>query len=179
MIGKGSSGTAFCVRRKIDGAMYCLKRIPIANLPILDQQHAIQEVFLLSRLQSPFIVHYFDSFADGINLNVVMEFADKGTLGSFIQKHKEQNKQISEDVIWRFFIEIALGLSYIHELHILHRDIKTENIFLAGVNSFVKIGDFGVAKQLQDGTLRSSQNRYSYKKESEQIGNILISLLYK
>ncbi len=46
-----------------------------------------------------------------------------------------------------WFIQMALGLSYLHGRKILHRDIKTNNIFLTA-SRVVKIGDFGVSKEL-------------------------------
>ena len=48
-----------------------------------------------------------------------------------ITKNKEKNEKISEDLIWLFFIKLALGLAAIHKLKILHRDLKALNIFLS------------------------------------------------
>lgn len=56
-------------------------------------------------------------------------------------------RQLIEAKIWRLFIEICLGLRYLHSNKILHRDIKTTNIFLTKDDK-VKIGDLGVAKLL-------------------------------
>ena len=52
-----------------------------------------------------------------------------------------------EKQIWRFFIEMCLGIQYLHANRILHRDIKTINMFLAK-NDTIKIGDLGVAREL-------------------------------
>jgi NIMA (never in mitosis gene a)-related kinase len=74
-----------------------------------------------------------------------MEFCDGGDLSNFL---KTQNrKPLKEERIWKFFIEICVGLEYIHRNKILHRDIKTLNIFM-NKNEEVKIGDLGVAKML-------------------------------
>jgi len=56
-------------------------------------------------------------------------------------------RQLAETKIWKFFIEMCLGLNYLHANRILHRDIKTINMFLAK-DDCVKIGDLGVAKEL-------------------------------
>jgi NIMA (never in mitosis gene a)-related kinase len=56
-------------------------------------------------------------------------------------------KALTEATIWKFFLEMSLGLHYLHSNKILHRDIKTINMFLAAGNK-IKIGDLGVAKLL-------------------------------
>ena len=56
-------------------------------------------------------------------------------------------KHLRESVIWKFFIEMCLGLQYLHANRILHRDIKTINMFLAREDK-IKIGDLGVAREL-------------------------------
>jgi len=45
-------------------------------------------------------------------------------------------------------VQIALAIKHIHDRKILHRDLKTQNIFLNGKNE-VKMGDFGIARVLQ------------------------------
>ena len=55
---------------------------------------------------------------------------------------------MEEAKIWKFFIEMSLALHYLHSFRILHRDIKTINMFL-GKDNIIKIGDLGVAKQLK------------------------------
>ena len=57
------------------------------------------------------------------------------------------NRELQESKIWKFFIEMCLGLHYLHSFKILHRDIKTINMFL-GKDDKIKIGDLGVAKLL-------------------------------
>jgi serine/threonine protein kinase len=74
-----------------------------------------------------------------------MEFCEGGDLCYLL---KQQNKKFfKEEKIWKFFIQICMGLEHIHKNKILHRDIKTLNIFL-NKNETVKIGDLGVAKML-------------------------------
>ncbi len=76
-----------------------------------------------------------------------MEYCDAGDLGQLFKVNQQLGKYLSEDKIWKFFIQICLGLYHIHTKKILHRDMKSMNIFLTKEDK-VKIGDLGVAKVL-------------------------------
>ena len=56
-------------------------------------------------------------------------------------------KPLNEDIVWKFTLQIMLGLRELHKKKILHRDIKTMNIFLTS-NREVRIGDLGLARTL-------------------------------
>ena len=74
-----------------------------------------------------------------------MDFADGGDLN---MKIKEQNgKLFPENKILDWFTQVCLAIKHIHDRKILHRDIKSQNIFLMK-NGQVKLGDFGIAKCL-------------------------------
>ena len=153
-IGFGSSGLVYKVTKKNDSTnkLYILKQIPYSE-PNLEEttkkvQSAKNEALILSKLSCKYIVKYYDSFVDSDNnLNIIMEYCDSGDLNSFICNLKKENKYLTEEEIWHFFIQISLGLSYIHSKNILHRDLKPMNIFLTNKNQ-IKIGDLGVAKLL-------------------------------
>lgn len=105
------------------------------------------EAKILSSLNSPYIVKYFESFVESNNLDIIMEYCDGGDLSHYLNIHMKTGKFLSEEKIWKFFIQICLGIAYIHNKKILHRDLKTLNIFLTK-DEKVRIGDLGVAKVL-------------------------------
>ena len=76
-----------------------------------------------------------------------MEYCESGDLNDFIENQKKTKVLLKEEVIWKFFIKITLGLADIHKLKILHRDLKSLNIFLKQEKD-VRVGDLGVAKVL-------------------------------
>ena len=153
-IGFGASGLVYKVAKKNDptNKIYILKQIPYSE-PNLEEttkkvQSAQNEALILSKLSCKFIVKYYNSFIDcDNNLNIIMEYCDSGDLNSFICNLKKENTYLTEEEIWHFFIQISLGLAYIHSKNILHRDLKPMNIFLTNKNQ-IKIGDLGVAKLL-------------------------------
>eukprot|EP00276_Gloeochaete_wittrockiana_P009844 CAMPEP_0184654578 /NCGR_PEP_ID=MMETSP0308-20130426/12240_1 /TAXON_ID=38269 /ORGANISM="Gloeochaete witrockiana, Strain SAG 46.84" /LENGTH=508 /DNA_ID=CAMNT_0027090621 /DNA_START=1 /DNA_END=1523 /DNA_ORIENTATION=+ len=82
-------------------------------------------------------------------LCIVMEIADNGALNQRLKV--QQGKKLAEDVVWNYFIQIVLGLQHIHSKKILHRDVKSMNVFLDS-HDVVKIGDLGVARVLGTST---------------------------
>ena len=76
-----------------------------------------------------------------------MEYCNKGDLGQYLKNHI--SRLLPESIIWKFFIQICLGLRYIHSKKILHRDVKLINLFLTD-NDEIRIGDLGVSKVIND-----------------------------
>ncbi|CAE8607729.1 unnamed protein product [Polarella glacialis] len=78
-----------------------------------------------------------------------MEFADAGDLSGAISRLRTSGRKYHEREAMAVFAQLALALEFVHSKRILHRDLKSQNVFLtsAGV---VKLGDFGIARVLQD-----------------------------
>ena len=146
-LGIGSYGTVYKVTKKDSNNIYVIKQISLFGLTAEEIKDVKLEAKILHSIKSPYVVKYFDSFEEKNFLNIVMEYCDGGDLGKFIEEKKADNESLNEDLIWILFIKITIGLAAIHKLKILHRDLKTLNIFLTK-NLGVKIGDLGVAKIL-------------------------------
>lgn len=144
-LGKGSFGTVHKVRRRATQEIQVMKLISIRQLGYRGQQEAQNEVNILASLSHPYVVRYYNSFVENQTLHIVMEYCEKGDLSQIVTG--QRGKQLTEPRIWKYFIQMCLGLEYIHSKKILHRDIKTLNVFLARDES-LRIGDLGVAKRL-------------------------------
>merc|ERR1719453_2432141 len=114
-----------------------------------ERKDAENEVSVLRSLKHPYIVSYKDSFLEDGFLNIVMEYADGGDLFTKIQKAKKACQKFPEGTIMRWFTQALLALKFIHDKHILHRDLKSQNFFLT-TSGKLKIGDFGIAKVLDN-----------------------------
>eukprot|EP00741_Cyanophora_paradoxa_P015870 tig00020909_g15321.t1 len=152
-IGKGSYGSVYLSKNRDDGRHYVIKRISINDLPPEEREATLQEVRLLASLRNPFIVAYHESFfysnKEGDEfLCIVMQYCEGGDLNDAIQRQKNAGRLFPEEMILNWFIQILLSLQYIHEKKILHRDLKTKNIFLTKEGRIVKVGDFGIARVL-------------------------------
>ena len=146
-LGKGAYGIVYKVQKKGTSDTYVIKQISLEGLTEKEKEEVKQEAFILSSIKSDFVVKYYDSFLDNDNINIVMEYCDGGDLNEFILEKKNNGILLEEKIIWKLFLKITIGLADIHKMKILHRDLKTLNIFLKhGLE--VKIGDLGVAKVL-------------------------------
>lgn len=101
-------------------------------------------------LTHPNIVNVYDVYDDDGMYFIVMELVDGITLKDYI----DQNGRLSMDKAIDFSIQIAAGLEAAHESHIIHRDIKPQNIIVAK-NGNIKVTDFGIAKAASPNTLTS------------------------
>ncbi|XP_063020612.1 serine/threonine-protein kinase Nek4 isoform X2 [Melospiza melodia melodia] len=135
-VGKGSYGE------------YVIKKLNLRSASSRERRAAEQEAQLLSQLRHPNIVTYRESWqGDDGHLYIVMGFCEGGDL---YHKLKEQKgKLLPENRVVEWFVQIAMALQYLHEKHILHRDLKTQNIFLTRTN-IIKVGDLGIARVLEN-----------------------------
>lgn len=78
-----------------------------------------------------------------------MEYADSGDAFQLMCSLKENDKVFTEEEIWRIFIQTTRGLKKLHEMDIMHRDLKSANIFLFSDGS-VKLGDLNVSKIMKN-----------------------------
>lgn len=79
-----------------------------------------------------------------------MEFADNGDLFQKICEHQKNNTTFTEAEVWSIFIQVVRGLKSLHDLQIMHRDLKSANVFLFE-NSIAKLGDLNVSKVAEKG----------------------------
>jgi NIMA (never in mitosis gene a)-related kinase len=130
-IGKGAYSTVYTVINIKDNNLYALKKVNLRNLSKKEIQNALNEVRILALVQSKNIISYKESFIDETDstLCIIMEYADEGDLQKKITLYKKLKKSFLENDIWRIFIQITKGLKDLHDFNILHRDLKSANIF--------------------------------------------------
>ncbi|XP_060642795.2 serine/threonine-protein kinase Nek5 [Anolis sagrei] len=148
MIGEGSFGKVFLARGKEDNRQCVIKEINLTKMPRKEKESSQKEVTLLARLKHPNIVAFFTSHQEKNRLYIIMEYCDGGDLMKRI--NMQHGVLFEEDKILGWFVQISLGLKHIHDRKILHRDIKTQNIFLSNNGMTAKLGDFGIARMLSD-----------------------------
>lgn len=81
-----------------------------------------------------------------------MDYADGGDLYNKILSYKKKGQNMPEKEVWHYFIQIIRGLATLHDMKIVHRDIKCANLFITK-EGVLKLGDLNVSKIAKKGML--------------------------
>nr|XP_026696688.1 serine/threonine-protein kinase Nek1-like [Ciona intestinalis] len=146
-IGEGSFGKAILVKHKESGEQFVVKEIGISKMQPKERNEARKEVLVLSKMRHPNIVQYTESFEENGHLYIIMEYCEGGDLYALI--NKQRGIPFPERQVLSWFVQLCLALKHVHDRKILHRDIKTSNIFLTKSGA-IKLGDFGIARVLNN-----------------------------
>ena len=146
-LGDGTYSVVYKVKRKEDSNIYALKKVKLKGLTDKEKQNSLNEVRILSSVKSPFVISYKEAFIEEKTetLCIVMEYEDKRDLYQKIVRLKKIRCLIDEIDDWKIIIQMTRGLKSLHDLKILHRDLKSANIFLFS-DGTAKIGDLNVSK---------------------------------
>jgi len=154
ILGAGTFGEAWLVCSKASGRQYVIKEQKFS--PIVDstdREKAMNEVRIISKCSHVNIIRYKEYFsapAPGgcLVLSIVMEYADAGDLHAHIKRQRDVKKTyFNEPQVRQWIVQVAFALDYLHKNKILHRDVKTQNIFMIK-SGLVKLGDFGISVAL-------------------------------
>jgi len=143
-IGEGAAGEVYLVTSLKSKDKFAIKKMPLnaQNVKLLTS-----EIHIMKESDHVNIVAYKDSFRVDSQLWVVMEYMGGGCLTEILEQF--DFIQMTEAHIAWVCKETLKGLKYIHSLHRIHRDIKSDNMLLSSKGE-VKIADFGYAAQLTE-----------------------------
>jgi len=187
-LGKGGFAKCYELKDLATGEITAGKIVPKSLLTKSHQKEKMsQEIRLHKAVSNPFLVKLYSYFEDSNFVYIVLEICRKRSL---MELHKRR-KAITEPETRYFMRHILLGVLYLHENKIIHRDLKLGNVFLND-NMECKIGDFGLATKVDfDGerkkTLCGTPNYiapevlgkkgHSYEVDVWSLGCILYTLL--
>ncbi|XP_034433089.1 serine/threonine-protein kinase Nek9 isoform X1 [Hippoglossus hippoglossus] len=145
ILGRGAFGEATLYRRTEDNSLVVWKEVELNSLSEKESRDVMNEISILSILEHNNIIAYFNHFMDKNTLLIELEYCNGGNLYDKINQQK--GKLFSEEVVIWYLYQIASAVAHIHKAGVLHRDIKTLNIFLTKTD-LIKLGDYGLAKKL-------------------------------
>lgn len=127
--------------------------IKVMNKAVAERNHMtealIREVNAMEVAgQSPYVVGLVDKLVSKSNFYIIMDLAEGGTLLDFIRQHRHST---SKEWIRRYFAQLLLGLSTLHDHNVVHRDIKPENLLFDAHRTRLLISDFGFACYAPEG----------------------------
>ncbi|XP_023494134.1 serine/threonine-protein kinase 32B [Equus przewalskii] len=140
-IGKGSFGKVCIVQKRDTKKMYAMKYMNKQKCIERDEvRNVFRELQIMQGLEHPFLVNLWYSFQDEEDMFMVVDLL----LGGDLRYHLQQNVHFTEGAVKLYICELALALEYLQRYHIIHRDIKPDNILL-DEHGHVHITDFNIA----------------------------------
>ncbi|GAB2292640.1 Probable serine/threonine protein kinase ireh1 [Dionaea muscipula] len=141
-ISRGAFGRVFLAKKRTTGDLFAIKVLKKADMI---RKNAVESILaerdILITVRNPFVVRFFYSFTCRENLYLVMEYLNGGDLYSLLRNLG----CLDEDVARVYIAEVVLALEYLHSLHVVHRDLKPDNLLIAH-DGHIKLTDFGLSK---------------------------------
>ncbi|KAI8824952.1 kinase-like domain-containing protein [Fimicolochytrium jonesii] len=152
VVGQGAYGKVFLVRKKkvspnVKSELYAMKVLKKASIVLhgKDAEHTRNERSILEDVRHPFIVTLHYAFQTASKLYLILGYASGGELFTYLSKER----MFAEDVACFYVAELLLALEHLHDLGIIYRDLKPENVLL-NANGHVLLTDFGLSKVALD-----------------------------
>lgn len=168
-----------------------MKKVKMGKLTEKEKQNSVNEIRILASIKHVNVIGYKEAFFENSTgqLCIVMEMADDGDLLQHIEKLKRTKTKFTENQIWHYFVQIVRGLKALHDLSIVHRDIKGANVFLTK-EGIVKLGDLNVSKVAKKGMMHTQTGTpyyaspevwqdkpYDYKSDIWSLGTVLYEII--
>lgn len=144
-IGQGRFGKVYTAVNNNTGELMAMKEIAIHPGETRVLKNVAEELKILEGIKHENLVRYYGIEVHREELLIFMELCSEGTLESLV----ELTGGLPEGLTRRFTSQLLSGVAELHKHGIVHRDIKTANIFLVAGGNSLKLGDFGSAVKIQ------------------------------
>ncbi|XP_066226172.1 serine/threonine-protein kinase SIK1 [Saccopteryx leptura] len=145
-LGKGNFAVVKLARHRVTKTQVAIKIIDKTRLDSSNLEKIYREVQIMKLLNHPHIIKLYQVMETKDMLYIVTEFAKNGEMFDYLTS----NGHLSENEARKKFWQILSAVEYCHNHHIVHRDLKTENLLLDG-NMDIKLADFGFGNFYKSG----------------------------
>eukprot|EP00744_Colponema_vietnamica_P000353 GILI01000620.1.p1 GENE.GILI01000620.1~~GILI01000620.1.p1 ORF type:complete len:396 (-),score=99.53 GILI01000620.1:415-1488(-) len=147
-VGKGSFGTVWQMVQNSTGRVVVGKFMDTTKMTEKNRNFALGEAVNAAKCEHPNIIEFIEKFEKNGKLLLVFEYADAGDLFAQVNA-RAPSRYFRESEILLIMAQLCLSLNHLHERRMMHRDLKTPNIFLTTCG-LIKLGDFGFSRQYED-----------------------------
>ncbi|KZT42899.1 kinase-like protein [Sistotremastrum suecicum HHB10207 ss-3] len=142
-ISKGAFGSVFLAKKKVTGDYYAIKVLKKSDMIAKNQITNVkaERMILMKQAESPFVVKLYFTFQSKDNLYLVMEYLNGGDCAALIKTIGA----LPEEWARNYIAEVTLGLEYLHQRGVVHRDLKPDNL-LIDEHGHLKLTDFGLSR---------------------------------
>ncbi|GAB9464656.1 hypothetical protein Gpo141_00002084 [Globisporangium polare] len=147
VIGQGAFGKVLLVRHSTTSKVHAMKIISKKFLIERESVHYMKtERDVMTKIRHPFVISLTYAFQSESKVYLVMDYQPGGELFSYLR----EEGTFTEDTVRFYLAEMILALEHLHSHGIIHRDLKPENVLISR-EGHVKLTDFGLAKEYQEG----------------------------
>ncbi|XP_061449809.1 SNF-related serine/threonine-protein kinase-like isoform X2 [Rhineura floridana] len=149
-LGKGHFAVVKLARHVFTGERVAIKVIDKSKLEGGAAAQLLQEVRCMKLVQHPNVVRLYEVIDTHTKLYLILELGDGGDMFDHIMQHEGG---LGEEQAKHYFAQIVHAISYCHRLHVVHRDLKLENVVFFQEQGVVKLTDFGFSNCFQPGMM--------------------------
>ena len=145
VIGRGSFGVVYMVNFGDNKDSFAVKAVEKAKMSQVEahKKHIVNERRIMASISHPFLVEYAAHFQTKTHLYLIMEYIEGQDLYSVLN----QQRYFGKNIAMFYLSEVLASLEYLHNIGIVYRDLKLENI-LVDMSGHIKIVDFGFSKKM-------------------------------
>jgi len=177
-ISKGAFGSVFLARKKATGDYYAIKVLKKADMIAKNQITNVkaERMILMKQAESPFVAKLYFTFQSKENLYLVMEYLNGGDCAALIKSLGA----LPEEWTRQYIAEVVLGLEYLHQRGVVHRDLKPDNL-LIDQHGHLKLTDFGLSRigllgrQTRESQIGRPYTRYSSRSRPPSMDSAYLS----
>ncbi|PPQ67817.1 hypothetical protein CVT26_007064 [Gymnopilus dilepis] len=177
-ISKGAFGSVFLAKKKATGDYYAIKVLKKADMIAKNQITNVkaERMILMKQAESPFVAKLYFTFQSKDNLYLVMEYLNGGDCAALIKSLGS----LPEEWTKNYIAEVVLGLEYLHQRGVVHRDLKPDNLLIDS-HGHLKLTDFGLSRigllgrQTREGQLGRPLTRYSSRSRPPSMDSAYLS----
>lgn len=148
LLGQGSFGKAFLARDLANNELCVMKQVRVEKMDAKARDTAVREAVALRRVRHPNVVRFRQVFVRSGWLCLVMDFADGGDLCAAVKERARSKIPFEENAVLECFSQVADAVNFVHSQKMVHRDIKSRNVFLCRTGRAL-LGDFGLVRLLE------------------------------